>query len=128
MSAYRIGLGLDLALEDLDLIVPQPRSEGVRVARRSYAASGVIAEEGQYIEFVWDVVEDEGMYQDILQQFGLEIALTADVTIRAPHFQFAYNTFSGQAVRPEVGRDIRRRQFYLRDMVILVRNLRYSNG
>lgn len=123
MSDYRIGTSHDMALENLTAITPQPRSEGVRPARRTYAASGAVVEENLYIELIWDVVGSPTAYQALLTQFGLDSANTAAVTIYVPGPGYTYARFNGTAVRPEVGRDIVRRNYFLRNLTILVRQL-----
>lgn len=126
MSNYRIAAGHDQALIDLDPITPQPRSEGVKALRRTYAAGGTVYEEGKYIELAWNVLGGATSYQAILTQFGLDAAATAQVTLYVPDYNFAYARYNGTAVRPLVGEDIAQRNYFLRNVVILVRDLEYS--
>lgn len=124
---YKMALGTDVAAIDLDPIVPQPRSQGVMAARREYTASGGVHEENRYIELVWDAITEED-YASILTQFGLTASLTASVTIMAPEIYYAWNRFNGQVVRPALGEDTKRQNFFVRDVVLLIRNLTYAGG
>ncbi len=126
MSSYKVKDGFDQALVDLVTITPQPRSEGVLRVRRTYAAGGAVIEEGRYIELVWDLVGDIAAFQSLLNQFGLGSALTNEVTLYAPEQYYAYNRFNGVAVRPELGRDVSRNDFFVRNITILFRDLTYA--
>lgn len=126
MADYRIATGHNVALEELDPITPEPGSEGVRPARRTYAADGSVHEENLYIELVWDHVASASEYQSLLTQFGLASADVAAVTLYAPGQDYQMQRFNGEAVRPEVGRDVRRRGYFIRDVTILVRQLEVS--
>lgn len=125
-SAYKVKTGFDQAAIDLVLMTPQPRSEGVLKVRRTYAASGAVIEEGSYIELVWDLVGGIAAFQTLLGQFGLGVALTSEVTIYVPEVYYAYNRFNGIAVRPELGRDVSRNNYFIRNITILVRDLSYA--
>lgn len=127
MSSYRVKTGHDQALVDLVAMAPQPRSEGVLRVRRTYAAGGAVIEEGRYIELVWDLVGTIAAFQALLTQFGLGVALTSEVTIYAPEQYYAYNRFNGTAIRPELGRDVSRNTYFIRNITILVRDLTYSS-
>lgn len=125
MSFYKVALGFDVPDIDLVLIDPQPTSDGVQTTRRTHSANATIFGEGRYIELRWAVVEDESILDDILSVFGLDGAdTTSEVTIHVPQPPImAYNYFNGIAVRPEIGPDLRRRDYFLRDLVVLVKFL-----
>lgn len=126
-SGYKIKDGFDEALIDLVLLSPQPRSTGVQVARRTFAAGGAVVEEGKYIELIWDLVGDISAYQSLLTQFGLGAgALINEITLYVPEYNFAYNRYNGVAVRPEIGRDVARSNYFIRNITILVRDLSYA--
>lgn len=119
MSDYRIKEGLSQALIDLVAIDPQPRSAGVQATRRTYAADGTIHDEGLHVQLVYDVLETATALDDLLDQFGLDVATTANVTIYAPNQLHVYARYNGLAVRPEVSRN----NYWLRDVTIVVRDL-----
>lgn len=127
MSSYSVGSGHDVALVDLDLLVPQPHSEGIKPARRTHSLDGSIHEEAWYIELIWDTVGWNAIrYRSILSQFGLTNSYISPVTIYVPGIDYQYTRFNGTAIRPEVGEDVRRQRIFMRDIVVLVRDLEES--
>lgn len=123
---YRLAVGHDVALEDLLVIDPQPRSEGLAFARRTYAADGSVRQEAPYVVLMWDVLDDGDAFQALMAQFGLGMpgVLTAEVTLSGPldaFWQDAY--FNGTAVRPQPGTDAVRRDYFLRNVQVVVRDL-----
>lgn len=127
MSYYSIGTGHDVALVDLDLIDPQPRALGVRPTRRTYAASGAVIEEGNYVELEWNLIGTVAQWLSLLSQFGLGAsdALTSEVTIRVPDYSFGYTRYNGLAIRPEIGREVQRTGYFIRSVKIVVRDLEW---
>lgn len=117
---YKIALGWDQAEGDMDPIAPQPHSEGVKYQRRTFTAANTIVEENSYVELEWNIIGSIYAYQQLLSQFGLYSAYTSYVTIRVPEYQFAFNRFNGIAIRPEHGKEVRQRDHFIRDLVILV--------
>lgn len=118
-SDYRIAEGHGVALVSLVDIDPQPASAGVKATRRTYSADGAIHDEGLHIVLEYSALEDATALDDLLDQFGLDVATTANVTLYAPNQVHAYARYNGLAVRPEVSRD----NFYLRGIQIVVRDL-----
>ena len=123
MSYYSVGTGHDVALVDLDLLDPQPTSTGVQATRRVYAASGAIVEEGYYIELVWNVIPSPAVWNSILNQFGVGGEFTAEVTVRVPNKGFAFTRYNGTAVRPDIGKEVVREGYFIRNVKLLVRDL-----
>jgi len=126
MSDYRVADGHDVILGSLTVIDPQPRSEGVKATRRSYGAGGAVYDEGRYVELEWSAVATKTQYTTILAYFGLNglpLTYTNDVTVYVRDELFGYIRMNGTAVLPEVGRDVRWRNYFPRDVVILVKNL-----
>lgn len=121
MSQYLIAIGHDVALEELDAIAPQPGSQGVQAARRTYAADGSLHEENLYIELAFGE-HPVATYQSLLAQFGLDAASVVAVTLYGPGPDFEFARWNGYAVLPEIGRDVRRRGYFV-DITILVRGL-----
>ena len=123
MTTYKVKDGHDQAEIDLVLIDPQPRSTGVRVTRRTHAAGGAVIEEGKYIELIWDIVPTANAWNALLNQFGLGAVLTNEVTVYVPDPQFYYTRYNGTAIRPEIGQDVQRTGYFIRNVTILVRDL-----
>lgn len=123
MSTYRVAAGHDVALVSLTVLDPQPRSTGIQVTRRSHGADGSVYDEGEYVELVWDFFEDAAAYQAMLATFNLDGDLAADVTVYVRDDQFNFVRKNGIAVRPELGRDGRWENYFLRDVTILVKHL-----
>lgn len=123
MSDYRVADGHDVVLGSLTVLDPQPSSEGIQPTRRTFAASGSVKEEGLFIELEYSALEGATQYNDILIDFGIDALDTNDVTVYVRTPYYGYVRYNGTAVRPEVGRDIRWRQYFPRDVVILVKNL-----
>lgn len=123
--AYMVSsTGHDVPLLNLNTITPQPRSRGIQATRRSYAADGSVHESGLYIELVFDFKETPTDYQTLLTTFGLSATVaTNDVTVLIPNPAYSETRYNGTAVRPEVGRDVARENMFLRDIVILIRDL-----
>lgn len=119
MSTYKIAEGHGVALVSLTDINPQPRSAGVKAARRTYAADSTIHDEGLHIVLVFDFVDDATALDDLLDQFGLDVATSANVTIYCPNQVHSYARYNGTALRPEVSRD----NYFLRGIEIVVRDL-----
>jgi hypothetical protein len=123
MSTYRVADGHDVALLSLGTLALQPSSEGVKVVERNYAVSGNIHEHGLWIDLRWNMIGSVGRYQTLLTAFGLHNALTNEITIYCPDHQFAWNRYNGLAIRPEKGVDVRRSNYFIRDVIIIVKNL-----
>ncbi len=119
---YKIADGHDIALVSLADVDPQPKSEGIRCARRTHCADGTVLDEGRYVELEFSVLADVTEYQSVLSQFGVQSATTNEVTIYCRDETFAWVRMNGTAVRPEPGRDARW-QYFPRNVVLLVRDL-----
>jgi len=123
MSSYKVADGHDVALESLNDADPQPRSDGIKATRRTYAADGSVFDEGCYVELEFGMVPSVSDYQTLLTQFGVQSALTNEVTVYVRDETFAWVRMNGTAVRPEPGRDVRWRDYFPRDIVILIKDL-----
>lgn len=121
---YKIGVGLDVPLVDLDDIIPQPATVGLQYARRTFAASGVVVDELPFVEFEFSTLDSPTQYVALLTQFGLASATTADVTVYVQNENYVWTRYNGKAVKPLVGSDGARNNFFLRGFTILVKNLR----
>ncbi len=127
MSDYRVATGHDVVLGSLTVLDPQPRSTGIQVLERSYAASAAVVDQGIYTEFIWDVLETDVKYRSILADFGLSASVRfADVTVYLRNQVWEYVRYNGVAVRPLQGQQARWELPFPRDIKILVRNLEPS--
>lgn len=120
-SDYRAATGHDIALASLVAVNPQPRTDAtVQPVLRSDALSGAVHEQGLFIALQWSAIFTAAEYQALLTQFGLGTALSANVTVYVPNFQYIYTRYNGVAVRPEQGVDVRRTDYYIRDVTIRI--------
>lgn len=118
--------GYNVALVSLAVVVPQCRSTGVQSTRRNYAADGGVFDEARYVELIFDLVPNVTAFQALLTQFGVINVLTCPVTIYAPDERYSPTRMNGIAVRPEVGKDQASRNYFIRGVTILVKNLAAS--
>lgn len=121
---YLVKENHDVALESLVAIDPQPRTVGYQYTRRQFAASGDIINEAPFVEYQWDMIETAAQYQALLAQFGLDTATTADVSVYIQDERYNWVVRNGVAVLPFVGSDIARENYFIRNVTILVKNLR----
>ena len=124
---YKVADGWNVALESLNNISPQPQAEGIKATRRTYSANGAVYDEGKYIELQFNVMGTATAYQSLLNQFGVQSALTNEVTVYIRDETFAWVRMNGTAVRPEMGREARWSKFFPRDITILVKDLAASS-
>lgn len=128
MTNYKVSsLGYDIPLISLNNIVPQPRTEGLQYTRRTFGASGVVRDQAPYIEFLFTgMVESD--YLALITQFGLSSSVNSNgVTIYIANDDLnTWTRYNGKAMRPEIGKDGSRRNFFVRDIVMLVKNLELS--
>ena len=120
---YRVADGHDVALVDLNVLDPQPRSEGIKPTRRTFGGDGTPYDEGKYVELLYSVVSSVTEYQAILDSFGVKTAGSNEVTVYVRDATFAWTSQNGLAIRPQPGQDVRWTNFFPRDVVILVRDL-----
>lgn len=120
---YKVAIGHDVSLESLQTVDPQPRCEGMRCARRSFAADGTVYDEGRYVELLFSMLPDATTYQSVLEQFGVKAATTSAVTVYVRDETYTWGRYNGIAVRPEPGREVKWRGQFPRDITILVKDL-----
>jgi len=123
MTTYRVADGHDVALVSLNVLSPQPRSEGIKPTRRTFGGDGTPYDEGKYVELLYSMVSTATVYQSILSSFGVQSALSNQVTVYVRDETFAWTRQNGLAIRPEPGQDVRWSNYFPRDVVILVRDL-----
>lgn len=120
---YLLKEGLNQPLIDLVAIDPQPRCPGLEYSRTNYAASGAVTREAPFVRLIWDVLQDQTEYEDLLEQFGLDSLVSANVTITLPGPLFSDVRYSGRAVRPVAGETVNRESYFIRDVVIVIKDL-----
>lgn len=123
MAAYKIGIGHDVAAIDMDDIVPQPKGGMVKPIEREYGASGVHHQQALYLDLEFGFSHYESDYQNLLVQFGLNGAETAEVTVQAWNDRMYARRYNGTAHRPQVGEDVKLDNFFLRDIHIFITDL-----
>jgi hypothetical protein len=126
MVTYKVKVGWDVALVSLDVIVPQPSGAAVAIqaTTRTYGADNSVYEDGLYVEFPFKLVKSAAAYLALLTQFGVQSSLDSPVTVYVRDSTFAWVRRNGVAVRPEMGREVRWTNFFPRDIIILVKDLK----
>lgn len=120
---YKVADGHDVALESLNDIDPQPRSMGIQTTRRTFAGDGTVHDDGHYVILEWTTIASASEYQSLLSSFGIQTSTTNDVTVYIRDETFAWVRMNGTAVRPEPGQGVRWKDYFPRDVQILVRDL-----
>jgi hypothetical protein len=123
LDTYRVGIGHNVALVSLVDIFPQPRSNPAAPTERKYALTGAVYDEGEYMELYWDHFEWETEYTTMLLQFTLTVNKSANVTIYGRDSLFTFRRFNGVAQRPEGIQDVKRSNFFIRDVVMRITHL-----
>lgn len=130
-SDYRISsTGHGVALWSLTVCPIQPTAEAVQATRRTFAATGRPYDEGLYVEWVWSVIETPSQLLTVLGYFGmggLPITYTKEVTIYTRNELYSYIRYNGLAVFPQLGRDLRWKNFFPRDLTMLIRDLEVAS-
>lgn len=123
--AYLVKTGHGVAFLSLVAMAPQPRTDvTIRPIQRSYSASGAVHETGPHIELLWSMLETATEYTTLLAQFGLSATvLNANVTVYVPNSVYTFARYNGVAHLPLQGSDIKRTDYFIRDVIILVKNL-----
>lgn len=122
MSDYRAKAGHNQSLVSLVQLDPQPATIGLEWTRVTTAASGVVYREGPFIRFLYSALT-ESDFSNVLDQFDLSNNETAAVTIYAVDEIYGPQRYNGLAVRPVLGQDGARREYFVRDVVVLVKDL-----
>lgn len=123
MTTYAVAEGHDVALIDLDTIDPQPKCPGIRPTLRSHSAAGTVHDQGNYAELIFNMLESVAQYQAVLALFGLDDAVTSEVTVILRDATFADGRYNGTAVRPVIDDGLAWNEYLPRDIVILIKNV-----
>lgn len=110
-------------LGSLTVLDPQPRSIGVQPTRRTYSASGQVFDEALYVELLWDYLDDPTAYQAMLTSFGVNSAKFANVTVYVRDATYNFVRYNGVAVQPETGRHVIWRDYFPRQITMIVKDL-----
>ena len=127
MSTYKVADGHDVALGSLSDVDPQPRSTGIQATRRTFAADGTIQDDAKYILLEFTALASASEYQSLLSDFGIQTATSNDVTVYVRDETFAWGRYNGTAIRPSPGTDVKWKDYFPRDIAILVRDLEASS-
>jgi hypothetical protein len=123
MSTYRIKTGHGVALASLVAFDPQPRCYGLEYTREMSMPDGSVVVEGPFFMLRWSMNESDVQYRAILTACGLVAARTAQVTVYGPDDLYNWVRYNATAVRPLVGRDVTRDQFFIQNVAILFKDL-----
>lgn len=124
--SYKAKTGHDQALVDLVDLTPQPASDGLEYTRETDSASESIYAEAPFIWLKWSALTISD-YTTLLGQFGLTVSnRTQAVTVYIPNEIYTEARYNGTAVLPRKGSEVQRREYFLRDVRILVRDLELS--
>lgn len=124
LDTYRVGVGWNLAIGSLSVIFPQPRSNPAAPTERKFSLTGKVYDEGEFMELYWDYFEYETEYTNMLLQFGLSGSNRSNnVTIYGRDSLFTFRRFNGVAQRPEGIQDVKRSNFFIRDVVLRITHL-----
>lgn len=122
-TLYMIADGHDVPPESMSPFDPQPRTEGMQYTRRQYAASGIVVDEAPFVEFLWSMFETGAQYRATLTQAGVLVARTALVSLYLEDDTFDGIVRNATIVRPFIGSDGKRTNYWLADFVLLAKNL-----
>jgi hypothetical protein len=82
-----------------------------------------VHDQGDYVEFEFSTLESVASYQAILTQFGLNTAVTNEVTVRARSATFADVRLNGLAIRPVIDDGLDWSEYFPRNVVILIKGV-----
>lgn len=122
-SQYKVATGSSVALVSLALMVPQPTTRGIQFTERSYGAGGAVYDQAPYCELLFSFIETEALYATFLAQFGLASVTSAPVTVYIRNERLAYARYNATAVLPSIGNDGGWSEYFMRNVVVLLKNL-----
>jgi hypothetical protein len=119
----KVGVGHDIVLGLLDTIMPVPSHQPVAPVQRFYSAGTSVHDQGKFVVFHWDVINDLAEYTNILDLFGLLVNPTSEVTVHVKNERLTYTLYNGTAYLPESGSDLKWSNFFARDINLYVCDL-----
>lgn len=124
LDSYKVSAdGWNVPLIDLDVIDPQPRGNPAGASERKFAITGAVHDDGLFMELNWDFIDEEQEYLDLLILFGLHNATSKEVTIYGRSPIFTWVRYNGVAQRPEGMQEVKRSNFFIRDVTIRITHL-----
>lgn len=123
MSTYRAADGHDVVLGSLVDLSPQPSADPAQVTQRDYAADGTVSDQGLFTIWRWSVVANVTEYQAILTALGILSATSNEVTIYTRSPVGTFTRYNGLVVQPLAGNEIAQRDYFLRDLEIVIKGL-----
>jgi hypothetical protein len=127
MSDYRVADGFNVALVSLNVISPQPQSNGIQYTRQTFALDGTPINEGPYTVLVWSALGTKTQYQSVLNAFGLFNDYSNDVTVYIRSDRYDYARYNGKAIKPTPGNGVEWQPPFPRNITILIRDLVLSS-
>ena len=127
MSTYRVADGHDVILGSLAVLVPQPRSKGIETTRRTFAPDGSVYDEGRFVQLEWTMLPDQATLATIWTAFGVyqsPININSNlVTVYVRDEMFLWVRMNGTAIRPNPGKDMAWKDYFPRQITIMVKDL-----
>lgn len=123
MAPYRVTTGHGNILTDTEFINPEPSGSFPESVEVKYALSGATYHEGSSFILHWDMIETEAEYQAMLEQFGLDVADYADVTVYIRGKRSAFKLYNAVAHLPEPETDIKWSNVFMRNVNLILTHL-----
>jgi hypothetical protein len=125
LDFYAVGNGADLPAALLTRLEPQPQCKGVQFTR-FHTPNDNVQDESLFLVFEFPVLESAEEYRAVLTQFGLLNALQNEITCTARDDRGVWQRWSGMAVRPRQGEDVRWQNFFPRAVGVVVSDVRLA--
>lgn len=123
MSYPRVDTGHDVPLVSLDRITPEPSTSPVTPVLRDWGAGGGVHDQGKYVCLRWEMVESEAQYLSLLTMFNLHIYEYSAVTVYVKDERLQWYRYNGYAQLPKPQEDMDWKNFFLRDIEIVIVDL-----
>lgn len=120
---YRIGIGHDLDLADMQKLVPQPHVSGIKITRRSHGHANKIKDDFLYTDLLFNILGGINGFRAVLDQLGLLDDIEVDITITLKNNSLEWGKYNAIAVRPQQGEDVEWSNFFPRNIVILIKEI-----
>ena len=104
-------------------LTPQPATEGLLVTRRVHGEAGTQEDEFLYTYHLYNVLGNMALYRAVLDQYGLLTAKSNEITVTAKSQRYGWQRYNAVAVRPRVGVDMVRSDYFPRAIRILLKEM-----
>lgn len=121
---YTIGQGHDVLEASMVALNPQPFGQPVALADVSYGLGLASYGQGLYLLLHWDHIDSPEEYQSLMNQFNFDDGSPQEVTVRAQNSQLYWRKYNGVAWLPEVIADMKRSNFFIRDINLYITDLK----